>query len=190
MNETLTVSTPRQTRIRELILEAHDKADKAKAAAADAVSVAAECGKLLAIEKEQFRLALPSGSGAPRPSWSQYYDAHFGPALPFKTAEAWTQLALNLDDAPPQADHTIAPNVRRRGMNALGIYPAKDYSQAPGDVPIRTRPSHLSIVNRFVAWSKDYKQRYQHKMTPAKAAELRADLAPIVDFLRWLDESR
>lgn len=190
MSETLTVSTPRQTRIRELIVEAHDKAEKAKIAAADAVSVAAECGKLLAIEREQFRLALPSGSGAPRPSWSQYYDAHFGPALPFKTAEAWTQLALNLDDAPPQADHTIAPNVRRRGMNALGIYPAKDYSQAPGDVPLRARPSHLSIVNRFVAWSKDYKQRYQHKMTPAKAAELRADLAPIVEFLRWLDESR
>jgi len=190
MSETLTVSTPRQSRIRELIVEAHDKAEKAKEAAADAVSVAAECGKLLAIEKEQFRLALPSGSGAPRPAWSQYYEAHFGTALPFKTAEAWQQLSLGLDDTPPQTDHAIAPNVMRKGMSTLVIYPAKDYSQAPGDVPIRARPSHLSIVNRFVAWAKDYRQRYQNKITPAKADELRADLAPIVEFLRWLDETR
>jgi hypothetical protein len=166
----------RRSKIIELAKSALDNAEQTKGRARLAINEAAECGRLLIVEK----MALKE-SGI-RGKWCDYFEATFGRYLPFQTARGWMKIAEKAKTEP-------RPNVTRAGMLALELFPAKVYHKSE-DVKNNESLNFtniLSVMNKFVAWRMRFAERVAiGELTTLQIEQLKKDCAPIIEFVQQL----
>lgn len=191
MNELAPLPTERTKQIITLAQEALGGAEEVRKRTRLSIEAAKKCGKLLTEEREAI-----TRQAKKRGQWLSYYDSHFAHIIPLRTAQHWMKINAIAPSHTPELKGTSEtaptvftnPNETRLGMLALDLFPKKKPVEVAGDAPTPRTDSHLAIVNRFVAWHTNLKQRSSlGRLSVEERNQLLADFGPIVEFVHQLE---